>query len=120
MIILTDSEKAAAQSEVRDLITSSGQTATLLRKQPGEALYGTDEGEFSEVCKFSIELSVTPPADIASKVDAVASVLPELDVRVCDRVRLADCNYRVQTVTPQSLFSVLTHKALELVRLNGD
>lgn len=120
MTILTDSEKSTAASEVHDLIMASGQTATLLRKQVGENLYGSDEGEFAEACVFPLELSETPPVDIAKRADAAASVLPELDVRVEDRVRLEGRDFRVQTVSPQSLFGVLTHKVLELVRLHGD
>lgn len=120
MTILTESEKSAAVSQVRELITSCGQTAVLLRKQAGEKLYGSDEGEFVEVCMFPLELTETPPVDIAKRADALASVLPELDVRVEDRVHLQDRDFRVQTVSPQSLFGVLTHKVLELVRLHGD
>lgn len=120
MKLLSDVEKAAAAADVRELITSSGQTATLLRKQVGESLYGSDEGEFAEVCSFPFELSETPPKDLAKQIDAVASVLPELDVRVEDRVRFDGRDFRVQTVAPQSLFGVLTHKVLELVVLHGD
>ena len=61
MRLLSDVEKAAAAADVRELITSSGQTATLLRKQTGENLYGSDEGDFVEVCTFPLELSETPP-----------------------------------------------------------
>ncbi len=120
MRLLSDVEKAAAAGDVRELITSSGQTATLLRKQAGESLYGSDEGEFAEVCSFPLELSETPPVDIAKRADATASVLPELDARVEDRVRFDGRDFRVQTVAPQSLFGVVTHKVLELVRLHGD
>ncbi|MHB9036951.1 MAG: hypothetical protein ACYC64_09800 [Armatimonadota bacterium] len=120
MKLLSDVEKASAASDVRELITSSSQTATLLRKQIGERLYGSDDGEFSEVCTFALEMSETPPKDLAKQIDAAASVLPELDVRMEDRVRFEGCDYRVQTVVPQSLFGILTHKVLELVRLHGD
>ena len=119
MSILTDNEKATAATEVRSLIVASGQTATLLRRQTGESLYGSDEGQFAVVCTFSIELTVTPPKDLVKQVDATASVLPELDARVEDRVRYEGCDYRVQTVIPQSLFGVTTHKLLELVLLHG-
>lgn len=119
MAILTDLEKAAATAEVRNLITASGQSATLLRKQMGENLYGSDEGTFVEVCTFALELSETPPADIAQKADALACVLPELDVRVEDRVHINGRDFRVQTIAPQLLFGVLTHKVLELVTLHG-
>jgi len=118
--LLSNVEKAAAAGDVRELITSSDQTATLLRKQAGEILYGSDEGEFAEVCTFMLELSETPPKDLAKQIDALACVLNELDVRVEDRVRYGGCDYRVQTVAPQSLFGVVTHKVLELVRLHGD
>lgn len=91
--------------------------ATLLRKQVDETLYGSDDGEFLEVCTFEVEFSDNPPVDLAKKVDAAACVLPELDVRMEDRVRFLGCDYRAQTVTPQSLFGVITHKVLELVRL---
>lgn len=119
MAILTDLEKAAAAADVRALITASGQTAALLRKQTGENLYGSDEGEFTEVCTFDLEFTATPPADIAKRADALACVLPELDVRVEDRVHIQGRDFRVQTVSPQSLFGVVTHKALELVALHG-
>lgn len=118
-IILTDPEKASAAAEVRELIISSGQMAALLRKQVGENLYGSDEGEFPEVCTFQLELSETPPKDLAKQVDAAASVLPELDVRVEDRVRFQGRDFRVQTIAPQILFGVMTHKVLELVKLHG-
>ncbi len=118
MRLLSDVEKAAAAGDVRELIISSGQTAALLRKQTGENLYGSDEGEFTEVCTFVLEFIAAPPIDIAKRADAAASVLPELDVRVEDRVRFGGRDYRVQTVADQSLFGVVTHKVLELVKLH--
>lgn len=118
MRLLSDVEKAAAAAEVRELITSSEQTASLLRKQAGENLYGSDEGEFTEVCTFALEFTATPPVDIAKRAEALACVLSELDVRACDRVRFECQDYRVQTVAEQSLFGVVTHKVLELVALH--
>ena len=120
MTLLSDTEKAVAAADVRELITSSGQTATLLRKQIGESLYGSDDNEFSDICTFELEMTEIPPKDLAKQIDALACVLPELDVRVEDRVRIARCDYRVQTITPQSLFGILTHKVLELVTLRED
>ncbi len=119
MTILTDSEKAITAADVRELVTGSGQSAVLSRKQTGENLYGPDEETFEQVCTFALEFTATPPVDLAKRVDALASVLPELDVRVEDRVLFEGCDYRVQTVAPQSLFGALTHKVLELVRLHG-
>lgn len=118
MRLLSDAEKSSASKDVRELITSSGLTATLLRKQIGESLYGSDDGEFVEISTFPLEMCETPPKDLAKQADATASVLPELDVRVEDRVRFADCCYRVQTVAPHSLFGILTHKVLEMVMLH--
>jgi hypothetical protein len=119
MAILTDPEKISAAAEVRELITASGQTAGLLRKVSDEELYGSDDGEFSEVCRFPLELSETPQEDLAKAVDATACVLPDQDIRVEDRVRFAGTDYRVQTIAEQSLFGVITHKVLELVKVHG-
>ena len=119
MTILTDSEKTITAANVRELILASGQTAVLSRQQAGENLYGSDEATFEEVCTFALEFTATPPPDLAKRADALASVLPELDVRVEDRVHIQGCDYRVQTVAEQSLFGVVTHKVLELVRLHG-
>ncbi len=102
---------------MRGLITSSGQAAVLLRKQAGENLYGTDEGTFAEICTFPLEINEAPPVDLTKKVDAIASVLPEIDVRVCDRVHFGANEYRVQAVTEESLFGTRTHKVLDLVLL---
>ena len=117
--LLSQGEQAQAVAQVRELITSSGQTATLLRKQDGETLYGTDEGTFIEVSAFPLEINETPPVELAKKMDAKASVLPELDVRVCDRVHFGITEYRVQAVIEESLFGALTHRTLELVELHG-
>jgi hypothetical protein len=117
--LLADAEKCEAALVVRELIVASGQTAVLLRKQEGESLYGTDEGVYSEVCAFPLEITETPPKDLAKTIDAKACVLPELDVRVCDRVRHGSVEYRVQTVVEESLFGIVTHKTLELVALHG-
>ncbi|MCL4500209.1 MAG: hypothetical protein M1335_08285 [Chloroflexi bacterium] len=105
---------------MKELISASGQVGTLLRKQAGEHLYGSDDEPFAEVCTFALELTTTPPKDLAKQVDALASVLPELDVRVEDRVRFEGRDYRVQTVVPQPLFGIVTHKVVELVILHGN
>jgi hypothetical protein len=117
--LLSSYEQAEAAVVVRQLIVSSGQTATLLRRQDEESLYGVDEGTFVEVCVFPVWLNATPPVDLSRKVDATASVLPDLDVRVTDRVRVSLTEYRVQAVVEESLFGVVTHKTLELVLLDG-
>jgi hypothetical protein len=111
--LLSQYEQAQAVIQVQELITSSEQVAILLRKQDGENLYGTDEGS------FQLELNQTTPVDITKSIDAKASVLPELDVRVTDRVRFGDIEYRIQTVAEESLFGIVTHKVIELVILHG-
>ncbi|MHB9037076.1 MAG: hypothetical protein ACYC64_10430 [Armatimonadota bacterium] len=119
MSLLSAWEAACAASDVRALIESSGQTAVLFRCVSGERLYGSDDDPYSEVCTFKLEFVRTPPEDIANKVDATASVFPDLDVRPEDRVLVGGDSFRVQTVVEQSLFGVLTHKTLKLVRLHG-
>ena len=116
--ILSQYEQTQAVIQVQELITSSGQIAILLQKQDGESLYGTDEGAFAEVSTFQLEINQTPPVDITKAIDAKASVLPELDVRVTDRVRFGDIEYRIQTVAEESLFGIVTHKVIELVMLH--
>jgi hypothetical protein len=61
----------------------------------------------------------TPPADLAGKIDATASVLPDADIRAEDRLEINGVMFRIQTVTPESLFGIVTHQRLELVRLHG-
>jgi hypothetical protein len=118
MTILTDPEKTSASAEVRELITASGQEAALLRKNSDEELYGSDDGEFSEVCLFPLEFTETPQDDLSKAVDGSACVLPDLDVRLEDRVRFSGVDYRVQTIAEQSLFGVITHNVLELVKVH--
>ncbi len=48
MSLLTDNEKIQAAEDVRDLILASGQEAVLLRSQPGERLYGSDDATYTE------------------------------------------------------------------------
>jgi hypothetical protein len=116
---MSDSEKLAAARDVHELIESCGQEAVLLRKQTGEQLYGSDDESFAEVRSFKLEFVCTPPEDITNKIDAAASVLPDLDINSEDRVQTVDDIYRVQTVVDQMLFGVVTHKTLKLVRLHG-
>lgn len=117
MALMSESEKAAAAADVRELIESSGQDATLLRVTSGERLYGSDDEAFVEVSTFKLEFVPTPQEDIADNVDATASVLADLDIRSEDRIKVGGDNFRVQTVVDESLFGVITHKTLELVRL---
>lgn len=117
--LLSEAEKREAALVVRELIVSSGQTGVLLRRQDGESLYGRDEGVFTEVCTFPLELTGTPPVGIADRIDAKASVLPDVGIRVTDRVKIEATEYRVQTVVDQSLFGIVTHRTLELVEMHG-
>lgn len=118
-MMLSEWEKNQAASVVQRLIRASGQTGRLLRAQAGERLFGSDEATFVEICTLPLELVPTPPADLVGKIDATASVLPGADVRAEDRLEIAGITYRVQTVKPESLFGIVTHQHLELVRLHG-
>ena len=119
MNLLTDGEKALAAGDVRDLILASDQQVDLLRSEPGERLYGSDDASYAEVGSFRLEFVQIPPEDLNQKIDAVACVLPEVDIRPEDHVRGNEVTFRVQTVEVQRLFGVLTHKVLKLVRLHG-
>ena len=120
MNLLSDPERLAAAADVRELIVSSGQAATLLRAQHGERLYGSDDALFAEVSIFKLEFVLTTREDMVNKIDATACVLPELDIQSEDRIRVGTEDYRVQSVVEESLFGVVTHKTLKLVRLHGD
>ena len=119
MNLLTQGEKALAAGDVRDLILASGQEADLLRIEPGERLYGSDDASYAKVGSFRLEFVEIPPEDLSHKIDAVACVLPEVDVRPEDHVQESEITFRVQTVEDERLFGVLTHKVLKLVRLHG-
>ena len=119
MSLLNDREQALAATDVRELILASGQQADLLRSEPGERLYGSDDASYTKVGSFPLELVETPPEDLRDKIDATACVLPDLDVRPDDRVREDGVIFRVQTVEEERLFGVMTHKVLKLVRLHG-
>ena len=119
MNLLTDNEKVSAAEDVQDLILALGQEAVLLRSQPGERLYGSDDATYEEVGSFPLEFVETPPEDLNNKIDAVACVLPEMDIRPEDHIRSGADEYRVQTIEDERLFGVVTHKVLKLVRLHG-
>ena len=119
MNLLTDGEKALAAGDVRNLILASDQEADLLRSEPGERLYGSDDASYVKVESFRLEFVQIPPEDLGHKIDAVACVLPEVDIQPEDRVQENELTFRVQTVEEERLFGVLTHKVLKLVRLHG-
>ncbi len=117
--LLNDRDKAAAAGGVREMIESSGQTAVLLRRIDGENLYGGDGADYLPVepqVAFPVEFIATPPEDLSNNIDATACVLPEADIRVQDRLQVGETQYRIQTMVEQSLFGVVTHKVLKLVR----
>ena len=118
-MMLSEWEKNQAASVVQRLIRSSGMAGRLLRAQAGERLFGSDEATFAQLGEFPLEFVSTPPADLTGKIDATASVLPGADVRAEDRLEIAGITYRVQTVKPESLFGIVTHQHIELVRLHG-
>ena len=119
MSLLSGPERASAVSDVRALICASGQEATLLRGEAGEGLFGHEEGQFTEVGVIPLELNQTPPEALPGGIDALASVLPEADVRAEDRLAIDDDVFRVQTVEKENLFGVVTHKVLKLVKIHG-
>lgn len=119
MSLLSGPERASAVSDVRALICASGQEATIFRREAGENLYGHDEGQFDEVGTIPLELNRTPPDDLPGDIDAVASVLPEADVRAEDRLAAEGESYRVQALVEERLFGVVTHKSLRPVKIHA-
>ena len=118
MSLLTDGEKTQSAAAVREMILASGQQATLSRCDPGEQLFGHEDKTFAPVGTIPVELNRTPPVDLPGDIDAVASALPEADVRAQDRLELDGETYRVQTVVEERLFGSVTHKALRLVKVH--
>ena len=119
MSLLNDREKALAGGDVRELILASGQEADLFRSEPGERLYGSDDASDTKVGSFPLEFVETPPEDLRDRIDALACVLPDLDIRPEDHVLHNEVTFRAQTVEVERLFGVMTHKVLKLVRLHG-
>ena len=115
-MLLNDRERAEAVTDVARLILSSGQTARILRVVTGERLYGTDDAEISVI---PLELNETPPEELSGKIDALACVLPDADVRGEDRLAADRETYRIQSVEEEHFFGTVTHKNLQLVKLNG-
>ena len=118
-MLLNERERAEAVADVARLILSSGQTARVLRALPAERLYGTDDAEYAEVSVIPVELNETPPEELSEKIDAVASVLPDADVHGEDRLSTDNEAYRIQSVEEEHFFGTITHKILQLVKLNG-
>ncbi len=117
MALLKPNERAEADAGVCELILASAQTAALLRATTGEQLYGTDDAPCSPVGEpFPLEFVPTPAEDLTQKIDAVACVLPNADVRSEDRVQVGAETYRVQAVKEERLFGTITHKVIKLVR----
>lgn len=106
--------------DVAAMIESSGTVGFLSRPVAGENLYGKDSATYEPVgAPFHLEFIATPPEDLSQPIDVTACVLPVLDVRAEDRLRVEDSEYRVQTVQVERLFGVVTHKVLKLVRHHG-
>jgi len=120
MGLLSPSDKATAARDVAALIESSGTIGTLSRPVAGENFYGNDSAAYAPVGPpFAIEFIATPPEDLSQHIDAMACVLPGVDVRVEDRLRVNETEYRVQTVQDERLFGVVTHKVMKLVKHHG-
>jgi hypothetical protein len=55
---LTELEKEQAVRDVRELIISSGITASVLRIVPGENLYGSDDQEYAQIATMAFRHAV--------------------------------------------------------------
>ena len=130
MAILTDSEKAAAVADVREMILAAEQKGRRLTPPgQGERLYGSDEQDYDDAAEISYEF-VPKPAETLKKLgaDAVISVLPDQEIEPNDRVtfegsgltHLGTNTFKVITVVEERLFGVVTHKTIHLVKHHGD
>ena len=108
-MLLTELEKEQAVRDVRELIISSGITASVLRIVPGENLYGSDDQEYAQIATIPVEIVHTPLEDLAGKIDATVSVLPEADVLPDDRLQIETVTYRIQTLEEEHFFGATTH-----------
>ena len=123
MSVLTPTDKEFISENTRDLILSSGQTAKLYRPKSGEEnLYGTDDLQADLVAEnVPIELVTEPQEKLKeANIDAVVSVLPELDIRESDRLELDGVLYKVLNITEQNAFGVISHKTVKLARMYSD
>lgn len=118
-MLLTEQEKEQAMKDVKELIVSSGITATILRIVPGENLYGSDDQEYAPIGSIPVEIIHTPPEDLAGKIDATVSVLSEADVLPEDRLQIETVTYRIQTLEEEHFFGITTHKFIKLVKIHG-
>jgi hypothetical protein len=118
-MLMTDRERTQAVADVARLILASGQTAAVQRIVPGERLYGSDDATYSDLTEIPLELDETPPEELSGKIDAVANVLPDADVLGEDRLVSDSGTYKIQSVEPAHFFGAVTHKILQLVKLNG-
>ena len=129
MAILTEAEKAAVVSDVREMILAAGQSGhRLVAPTAGERLYGSDGQDYEDAGEVAFEL-VPTPSDILKHLgaDAVISVLPDQPIEPEDRVRLDEGSglhlgtdtLKVLNVVEESLFGVVTHKTVRLVKHHG-
>jgi hypothetical protein len=118
-MLLTDQERAEAVADVARLIISSDQTARILRMVSGEQLYGADDAEYAQVSVIPLELNEIPTLELSGVINALASVLPDADIRNEDRLATDRETYRIQSVEEKHFFGIVTHKNLQLVKLNG-
>lgn len=119
MSLLSRHTRTKAISLIENIILSHGNNAVVFRADSDEQLYGSDDANFVEVGTIPIEMVATPHAELNNSVDALACLLPKEDVRPEDHLKIDGETYRVQTVTKQDLFGVVTHIVLKLVRLHG-
>ena len=129
MDILSESEKAAAAADVRRMILAAGQRGRrLVPPSGGERLYGSDGQGFEDAGEVAFEF-VPAPSETLSKsgADAAASLLPEQEIAVGDRLRFEGGGehhlgvdvFKVLAVAEERLFGVLTHKTVLLAKHHG-
>lgn len=121
MALLTQTEKSCAVAVCNDIIRSSGQTANVWRVNAmPENLFGHDDAARTKVLSnIPVEFIPASPEELQQKLDGLANVLPDTDVKTTDLLEIGPERYRVQTADRIVLFGAVTHIVLKLVRHAG-
>ncbi len=121
MSLLEAKDKDFITDNVRELITSSGQTGSrYVPDSTAENLYGRNDTPYVAGGAFSLELQ-TLPAETLTKMaaDAVINILPDQELNPEDRLEIRGVMYKVLNVEEQNCFGTISHKTVKLVKHHG-
>ena len=117
MNVLSPQEKVRVAADVKTIIESSGETASVLRpnRQGTDSFFGAHEAGETEIANIPCELRHLPPEEVQQKGhDAELHVLPGAPVQEGDFTVVGGIRYRVTDVKPHNCFGVVTHLEIKL------